>query len=341
MLSAVATCDWFINRHVCRIEVHVLTWSDTVITRRPPDCCVADYSSLVDVANIDIASGLNEIADLLQAQRANPFRVQAYRAAADTLASLRTSAQEILEDEGRLGLIELSGIGKSLAAVVEERIQTGNSSVLDRLRGNAQAERMFATVPGIGSELASRIHEQLGIDSLQELELASHRGSLMEVPGMGRQREPAVRESLAGRFQRKPREFESFFVYGPRTVPGSNDVRVADLLWIDEQYRRLAAENQQVRIAPKPFNPSRKAWLPILHSERRDRHFTALYSNSARAHQLGKTHDWGIIHHDDEENGQWTVVTKHRGCLKGKRVVRGREVECSKYHKKKDRQVQL
>ena len=156
-----------------------------MITRMPPDCCVADFSSLVVVANIDIARDLNEIADLLQAQRANSFRVQAYRAGADTLAGLRLSAQEILEDEGRLGLIELPGIGKSLAAVVEERIQTGHSSVLDRLRGDAQAERMFATVPGIGPELASRIHGQLGIDTLQELEQAAHSGSLMGVSGMG------------------------------------------------------------------------------------------------------------------------------------------------------------
>ncbi len=221
----------------------------------------------VVVANIDIARDLNEIADLLQAQRANSFRVQAYRAGADTLAGLRLSAQEILEDEGRLGLIELPGIGKSLAAVVEERIQTGHSSVLDRLRGDAQAERMFATVPGIGPELASRIHGQLGIDTLQELEQAAHSGSLMGVSGMGRRRVLAVRESLAGRFQRGQREFESLFDNGSQDISGADDVSVADLLWVDEQYRRRAAAEQLVRIAPRRFNPNGKAWLPILHTE--------------------------------------------------------------------------
>ncbi|MCP4856747.1 MAG: DNA-binding protein [Fuerstiella sp.] len=302
----------------------------------PPDCCVADFSSLVVVANIDIARDLNEIADLLQAQRANSFRVQAYRAGADTLAGLRLSAQEILEDEGRLGLIELPGIGKSLAAVVEERIQTGHSSVLDRLRGDAQAERMFATVPGIGPELASRIHGQLGIDTLQELEQAAHSGSLMGVSGMGRRRVLAVRESLAGRFQRGQREFESLFDNGSQDISGADDVSVADLLWVDEQYRRRAAAEQLVRIAPRRFNPNGKAWLPILHTERSDQHFTALYSNSARAHQLGKTRDWVIIHHDDAGNGQWTVVTEHRGRLKGRRAVRGREIECSRCYTKKE-----
>lgn len=312
-----------------------------MISRRPPDCCVADYSSLVDVTNLDIGRHLNEIADLLEAQRANPFRVQAYRIGAESIISLRQPAQEILEDEGVLGLIELPGIGKSLAAVIEQRIQTGHSTVLDRLRGDAQAERMFATVPGIGSELAARIHEQLGIDTLQELELAAHNGSLLRVAGMGRRRVLSVRESLAGRFRNRAHDFESLFdIVGHDTAAmdssAHDDVKVGVLLNIDEEYRRLADEGQLVRIAPKRFNPRGKTWLPILHTERHEQHFTALYSNSARAHQLGKTDDWVIIHHDEEGDGQWTVVTEHRGRLKGKRIVRGRERECSKFYSQQE-----
>jgi len=307
-----------------------------MITRTPPDCCVADFSSLVNVANLDIARDLNEIADLLETQQANSFRVQAYRTGAETLAGLRQPVQDIFEDEGLLGLIELPGIGKSLAAVIEQRIRTGHSSVLDRLRGDAQAERTFATVPGIGAELAARIHEQLGIDTLQELELAAHNGSLLRVPGMGRRRMLAVRESLAGRFHRGPHDFESLFDVMSHDGPVYEEVGVADILDIDQEYLRLSAAGQLVRIAPKRFNPNGKAWLPILHTDRHDQHFTALYSNSARAHQLGKTDDWVIIHHDDEGNGQWTVVTEHHGRLKGKRVVRGRERECCRYYARRE-----
>ncbi|MEQ9410498.1 MAG: helix-hairpin-helix domain-containing protein [Fuerstiella sp.] len=307
-----------------------------MIARTPPDCCVADYSSLVDITNADIARHLNEIAELLEAQRANPFRVQAYRNAADTLLGLHQSAQQIFEDEGLAGLTELPGIGRSLAAVVEQRIRTGHSSVLDRLRGDARAERLFGTVPGIGPELAARIHEQLGIDTLQQLELAAHNGSLLRVPGMGQRRVLAVRESLAGRFRHGPYDADALFDIMSPDGPTHDHVTVAVLLDVDEEYRRRAAAGELVQIAPKRFNTDGDAWLPILHTERHDQHFTALFSNSARAHQLGRTHDWVIIHHDDESDGQWTVVTEHRGSLKGKRIVRGRERECVRHYSRPD-----
>ena len=60
-----------------------------------------------------------------------------------------------------------------------------------------------------------------------------------------------------------------------------------------------------------------------------DRHYTALFSNTARAHDLGKTHEWVVIYVDGGRGErQYTVVTASRGPMKGKRVVRGREVEC-------------
>jgi hypothetical protein len=104
-------------------------------------------------------------------------------------------------------------------------------------------------------------------------------------------------------------------------------------LEIDKDYRRLDAENKLQRIAPKRFNPEEKAWLPIYHSDRAGWHFTVLYSNTARAHQLNKQHDWVIIYYQkDNIEGQVTVVTEARGPLKGKRVVRGEEEDSEKYY---------
>jgi putative hydrolase len=109
----------------------------------------------------------------------------------------------------------------------------------------------------------------------------------------------------------------------PNTPP------VAELLDIDQQYRRLAELDRLPKIAPRRFNPERKAWLPILHAHRDARHYTALFSNTARAHELGTTHDWVVIYRDDSgDHGQWTVITAGLGKLKEKRVVRGRETEC-------------
>jgi putative hydrolase len=87
------------------------------------------------------------------------------------------------------------------------------------------------------------------------------------------------------------------------------------------------------RIAPRRFNPTGQAWLPILHTQRSDRHYTVLFSNTARAHELGTTKEWVVIYRDDAKgDGQWTVITARLGKLRGRRIVRGREAECEAYY---------
>jgi hypothetical protein len=109
---------------------------------------------------------------------------------------------------------------------------------------------------------------------------------------------------------------------------------VAALLGIDRQYREQAAAGTLPLISPTRFNPSHEAWLPVLHAERDGWQFTALFSNTAQAHQLKRTHDWVRIFHYDAENseGQHTVVTETHGPLAGRRVVRGREAECRAHY---------
>jgi hypothetical protein len=116
-----------------------------------------------------------------------------------------------------------------------------------------------------------------------------------------------------------------------RRAFAADDEPAADLLLdVDRKYRRRAAAGELTRIAPKRFNPSGEAWLPVLHTVRDGWHFTAIYSNPARAHQLGRISDWVIIylHKDDRPEGQRTIVTEPRGANRGHRVVRGREAEC-------------
>ena len=105
------------------------------------------------------------------------------------------------------------------------------------------------------------------------------------------------------------------------------------ILDVDEEYRQQAETGQLRTIAPRRFNPEGKAWLPILHTEREGWSFTALFSNTARAHDLGKTRDWVVVYYEkDGHENQHTVVTENHGPLKGKRVVRGREKECMDFH---------
>jgi hypothetical protein len=270
-----------------------------------------------------IARRLEEVAALLERQRANPFRIRAYRRAAETVRGLDRPVHEILEAEGLAGLTALPGIGAALASAIEEIAFTDRLDLLDRLHGEASGLDLFTTVPGVGRELARRIHETLGIESLAELEAAANDGRLARVPGFGRGRVQAVRESLAGRFRRHPRAPES----GRR--PAAAEPPVAELLDVDREYREKAERDELPRVAPRRFNPEGAAWLPVLHTRRGERHYTAFFSNTARAHELGATRDWVVIYRDDSaSDGQWTVVTEHSGELRGERVVRGREQEC-------------
>jgi hypothetical protein len=106
------------------------------------------------------------------------------------------------------------------------------------------------------------------------------------------------------------------------------------LLSLDREYRDKAVAGRLPLIAPRRFNPSGEAWLPVLHTERGEWHFTALFSNTAQAHQLNRTRDWVVIYYYDDEHaeGQHTVVTETRGPLAGRRVVRGREAECKAHY---------
>ena len=277
--------------------------------------------------NAELAVALRETADLLEAQGASPFRVRAYRRAAQTVETLQASLWQTFEAEGTSGLIRLPAIGRSIAGSLAHLIRTGKFPLLERLRGDNEAEHLFATVADIGPKLAQRIHERLGIETLWELEAAANDGRLAQVPGVGKKRLRAVRESLAGRF-RRPR---------PNKPTASSRIEletpISELLDIDRQYRELAKRNQLPRIAPRRLNPTREAWLPVLHTELESRHYTAMFSNTARAHELGTTHDWVVIYRDDDgDHGQWTVITARYGNLHGKRIVRGRETECESYY---------
>jgi Holliday junction resolvasome RuvABC DNA-binding subunit len=278
--------------------------------------------------NTEIARRLEEVAWLLNEQGANPYRVQAYRRAAETLRRLDQSVTEILQREGAEGLRRLPGIGESLARSIREMVLTGRLPILDRLRGETDPISLLASVPGIGMVLAERLHHDLGIDTLEELETAAHDGRLTNIAGIGEKRLAGIMDSLASRLGR---------VRAPVRTVTEAEPPVAELLDVDREYREKVGTGELRRIAPRRFNPHHEAWLPVLHSQRGDRHYTALFSNTARAHQLDKTHDWVVLYHDgDRGEHQCTVITSQRGPLSGKRIVRGREGECALYYQ--DRQ---
>jgi len=277
--------------------------------------------------NHEVATKLREIAQLLRVQQANPFRINAYLHAADTLDNLGRNVAELMQAKGIKGLVVLPGIGEGIAHSIYEYVATGRMSRLENLRGAADPVALFRTIPTVGRVLAERIHDQLHVDSLEALEIAVRDGQLRKVEGLGSRRLEAIEAWLQKHLDEQRRQF--------RPAALASDVLSVELiLRVDNEYRQKASADKLPRITPKRFNPEKKAWLPILHTTHDHWHFTALYSNTARAHQLGRTADWVVIYFYDDHHreGQHTVVTETHGSLQGRRVVRGRETECLQHY---------
>jgi len=156
------------------------------------------------------------------------------------------------------------------------------------------------------------------------LETAAHDGRLEQIRGFGHRSAAMVRAALAEMLARVRRL--SLVRYEEPTV----DL----LLDVDPEYREKARAGELIKIAPKRFNPKGEAWLPLLHTVRDGWYFTALYSITARARQLGRETDWVVIyfHKDNRAEGQRTVVTEARGEAAERRIVRGREAECRRHY---------
>lgn len=131
----------------------------------------------------DVADLLEQIAVLLEAQEANPFRINSYRDGARTVRATDKPIVEWAEREDVEALKALPDIGEGLAGVIVEYVKTGRSALLEELQSQVTPVALFQRVPGIGEELAQRIASELNIKSLEELEQAAHDGRLADLPG--------------------------------------------------------------------------------------------------------------------------------------------------------------
>ncbi|MFG5383617.1 hypothetical protein [Yoonia sp. R2-816] len=144
-----------------------------------------------------IAQKLIEVADLLQQQNANGFRVSACRDAASYILRMGPHLRDIVIKDGRKDLEGLPNIGTSIARAIQELLDTGSSTMIDRLRGAIDSERLFQSVPMIGTNLAHLIHEELAIETLEDLEAAAHDGSFVGLKDLGPRRVNGIRMALA------------------------------------------------------------------------------------------------------------------------------------------------
>jgi DNA polymerase (family 10) len=147
------------------------------------------------VENIDIARIFEEIADLLEIQGENQFRIRAYRTAARTIGALAVPAASLASQDR---LDELPGIGRDLAGKIATILDTGTLPLLGELTGRTPESLVqMLRIPGLGPKRAKQIYDTLGITTLEQLETAARRGRLRTLPGIKKTLEQKILAGLA------------------------------------------------------------------------------------------------------------------------------------------------
>jgi DNA polymerase (family 10) len=148
------------------------------------------------VQNSEIAALFNQMADLLDIEGANVFRIRAYRNAARTVSSLPQDAVDMI-DSGK-DLTSLPGIGRDLADKVREIIETGSFGQLRELEGKVPPElTRIMKVAGLGPKRVKALHQELGVTTLKELEEAARQQKVRNLEGFGEKTEARILEELA------------------------------------------------------------------------------------------------------------------------------------------------
>jgi len=149
------------------------------------------------VTNADIAATFEQIADLLEYQGGNVFRVRAYRNAARTIDGMVESLAAVRDDSGR-SLTDLDGVGSDLAEKIGTLLDTGELPLLAELRKAVPAVVFeLMRVPGLGPKKVKLLVDQLGIDSLDALEKACREGQVEGVKGFGAKTQAAILGNIA------------------------------------------------------------------------------------------------------------------------------------------------
>ncbi|MGD9042018.1 MAG: DNA polymerase/3'-5' exonuclease PolX, partial [Desulfobacteraceae bacterium] len=147
------------------------------------------------VHNADIADIFNRVADFLEIQGANPFRVRAYRNAARTVGGMSKSVAD-MAGNGK-ALSDLPGIGKDLAGKIREIVETGKLSQLEELEEALPSElHAVLKIPGLGAKKVKVLYDELNIGSVDDLKKAAEKKKIRELPGFGKKTEEHILEEV-------------------------------------------------------------------------------------------------------------------------------------------------
>lgn len=145
--------------------------------------------------NARIAEVFNKIADLLELQQDNPFRVRSYRSAARTINDMPQRLDEMVTTGA--DLTSLPNVGKAIAGKIKEIVETGTCKRLEELQAEIPAEVVqLLRVPQLGPRKAALIHRELGVRNLEDLRKAAEEQKIRKLRGMGAKTEKSILEEL-------------------------------------------------------------------------------------------------------------------------------------------------
>jgi DNA polymerase (family 10) len=147
------------------------------------------------IHNTDIAEIFNKMADLLEIEGANQFRVRAYRNAARTVGSHGKNVAELVK--GDKDLSKLPGIGKSMVEKIKEIAETGTLSQLQKLEGRVPPELSgLMSLSGLGPKKVQALHSELGVETLEDLREAAEKKKIRELEGFGKKTEEKILQEV-------------------------------------------------------------------------------------------------------------------------------------------------
>src|SRR5262250_1073039 len=156
--------------------------------------------------NRQVAILFRSIAARLATQRANPYRVRAYRKAADTIEAL---AEDIADVSARQGLEDIQGIGRDLATKIEEFLRTGTIQAYEALKTPVpESVKTWIELPGLSESLVAYLYTRLGITTLTDLEQLVRSHLLRTVPGFSASEERLLEAIAASQQQSLVRKRE-------------------------------------------------------------------------------------------------------------------------------------
>jgi len=148
------------------------------------------------VHNSDVERMFQELADLLEIEGANPFRVRAYRNGARAVSGLTRSVSDLIK-EGE-DLSQYQGIGKDLAQKIQDVVSSGRLQALEEARERVDpALRTLLAVPGLGPKRVKALHQGLGLKTVEGLQKAAREGKIRSLSGFGAKTEQSILDELA------------------------------------------------------------------------------------------------------------------------------------------------